>query len=237
MAPPPEIVVYDAEEDCAYLPGRRARLPLRQPVRRLTPQEFDRRLEAGDRRAGWFLYNQACRDCDACEALRVDVANFEPSRSQRRVQAKATARIVARVGPMEVDEPRVALYRAHLDQRDLGRGQAPMDAGAYEAFLVASCTDGFEIRYTVDDKLIGVAITDRGARALSAVYTTWDPAYAALSPGTFSILTQIALARRERLDWVYLGLAVRGSRPMAYKTTFMPHERRIQGVWHRFERE
>jgi hypothetical protein len=35
---PPEIVVHDQEELCLYLPGRRARQPLRQPIRRLTPQ-------------------------------------------------------------------------------------------------------------------------------------------------------------------------------------------------------
>jgi len=78
--------------------------------------------------------------------------------------------------------------------------------------------------------LCGVAITDRGARALSAVYTFWDPACAALSLGTCSILTQIALARRWDLDWVYLGLAIRDNRSMAYKLAFMPHERRVGGT-------
>ena len=33
---PPEIVVRDEEDACVYLPGRRARQPLRQPLRRLT---------------------------------------------------------------------------------------------------------------------------------------------------------------------------------------------------------
>ena len=94
-----------------------------------------------------------------------------------------------------------------------------------------SCVEGFELRYLVAGRLAGVAITDRGARSLSAVYTFWDPAHAALSLGTFSILTQIALARRWGLDWLYLGLAIRDNHSMAYKLAFMPHERRIGGTW------
>ena len=93
------------------------------------------------------------------------------------------------------------------------------------------------MRYVVADRLAGVAITDRGARALSAVYTFWDPSHAALSLGTFWILTQIALARRWGLDWLYLGLAIRENHSMAYKVAFMPHERRIGGTWRRFARD
>jgi arginine-tRNA-protein transferase len=232
---PPELIVYDEEEACPYLPGQRARRPLRQPIRRLTGAEFDRRLEAGDRRTGPFLYTQACPACAACEPIRINVRDFVPSRAQRRAKMKGDAHVVARTGPLEVDEQRVALYLAHERARGLGRG-APIEAAGYEAFLVVSCVDGFEIRYFVEDRLAAVAITDRGERSLSAVYTYWDPAYAALSLGTYSILTQLAFAAATDLDWVYLGLAVQGSAPMAYKMGFLPHERRIGQTWRRFSR-
>jgi len=234
---PPEIVVRDEEEACAYLPGRRARQPLREPVRALTGAEFDARLDAGDRRAGPLLYNQACPACAACEPLRVAVRAFAPSRSQRRAQARAAAAVTVRMGPIEVDDERVALYRAHERGRALDHdGRPPIDRLGYESAFAMTCVDGFELRYTVEGRLAGVAITDRGARALSAVYTFWDPAHAALSLGTFSILTQIALARRLGLDWLYLGLAIRDNHSMAYKLAFLPHERRIGGVWRGFAR-
>ena len=231
---PAELVVYDREEPCSYLPGQTARLPLRQPVRRLTGKEFDRRLEAGDRRNGTFLYTPACPTCRACEPIRVDVQAFAPSRGQRRVRALADARVEVRVGPIEVDAQRVALYDRHLSGRELDRGHAPIDDTGYEAFLASSCVDGFEIRYVVDGELAAVAINDRGERSLSAVYTYWDPRHAALSLGTYSILTQIELARRAGLDWVYLGLAIAANHSMAYKLRFLPHERRIDGAWRRF---
>jgi arginine-tRNA-protein transferase len=234
---PPEVVVHDEEEACVYLPGRRARQPLREPVRPLTGAEFDERLAGGDRRAGTLLYNQACPSCAACEALRVDVRAFEPSRSQRRAHAKADPAVTVQLGPIEVNDARIALYRAHERGRGLDRdGRPPIDALGYESIFAMSCVEGFELRYLVGGRLAGVAITDRGARALSAVYTFWDPAYAALSLGTYSILTQIALARRMGLDWLYLGLAIRDNHSMAYKLAFMPHERRIDGGWRRFAR-
>jgi leucyl-tRNA---protein transferase len=234
---PPELVVRDEEDACVYLPGRRARQPLRQPLRRLTAAEFDARLEAGDRRAGTLLYNQACPSCAACEPIRVDVRAFAPSRSQRRAQVKGDAAVRVERGPIEVDDARLALYRAHERGRGLDHGgRPPIDALEYESFFAHSCVDGFELRYLVEGRLCGVAITDRGARSLSAVYTYWDPDYAARSLGTYSILSQIALARAWELDWLYLGLAIRENRSMAYKLAFMPHERRVNGAWQRFSR-
>jgi leucyl-tRNA---protein transferase len=235
---PPEIVVRDEEEACAYLPGRRARQPLRAPVRALTGAEFDARMAAGDRRAGPLLYAQACPACAACEPIRVDVRAFAPSRSQRRAHAKAEAAVTVRPGPIEVDEERLALYRAHESGRGLDRdGRPTIDTSGYESSFAMSCVEGFELRYFVAGRLAGVAITDRGARSLSAVYTFWDPAHGALSLGTYSILTQIALAKRLGLDWLYLGLAIRENHSMAYKLAFMPHERRIGGSWRRFARD
>ena len=234
---PPEMLVRDEEEACLYLPGQRARQPLRAPLRQRTGVEFDARLEAGDRRAGPMLYNQACPACAACEPIRVDVRAFAPSRSQRRALARATPVVAVQLGPIEVDDARLALYRAHERGRGLDRdGRPPIDLPEYESAFAMSCVEGFEVRYRIAGQLAGVAITDRAARSLSAVYTFWDPAHADLSLGTVSILTQIALARRFGLDWLYLGLAIRDNHSMAYKLAFMPHERRIGGTWRRFTR-
>jgi arginine-tRNA-protein transferase len=142
------------------------------------------------------------------------------------------------VGPIEADEARVALYRTHERGRGLDHGgRPPIDALEYESYFASSCAEGFELRFLVDGRLAAVAITDRGARALSAVYTYWDPTLAALSLGTYAILSQLALARRWDLDWLYLGLAIRENHSMAYKLAFLPHERRIAGGWRRFSRD
>ena len=161
---------------------------------------------------------------------------FAPSRSQRRAQARGDAAVTVQLGPIVVDDRRVSLYREHEQGRGLDHGgRPPIDALEYESFFAHSCVDGFELRYLVGG---GSAAwrSSIAARTLSAVYTFWDPAYAALSLGTYSILTQIALARRWALDWLYLGLAIRENRSMAYKLAFMPHERRVDRAWQRFSR-
>ena len=233
---PPEAVVVDEPEPCPYLPGRMARRPLRVPLRKLSPEELDQRLDAGDRRSGPFLYNQACIGCSACEALRVDVVRFEPSRTQARVLKRGDRELDIELGPLTLDDQRVRLFGKHEVERGLRRRDHALDAREYALFLVKTCADGFEMRYRHRGELVAVAIVDRGATSLSAVYTFWDPAYSHLSPGTYSILAQIGLARAEGLSWVYLGLAIADNPSMAYKLRFLPHERRVDGVWKRFER-
>ena len=88
----------------------------------------------------------------------------------------------------------------------------------------------------VDERRVGVAITDHAAGALSAVYSFYDPDYGWLSPGVYSILMQVSLCRRWGLRYLYLGLYVGGCRAMRYKASYLPHERLIDGAWRRFDR-
>ena len=79
-----EVIVLDELHRCSYLPGRVARLPYRHPVRELSPEEFDQRLAAGDRRTGVLLYRTECPGCQSCEPIRLDVQTFRPNATQRR---------------------------------------------------------------------------------------------------------------------------------------------------------
>ncbi|MDO8631842.1 MAG: arginyl-tRNA--protein transferase, partial [Phycisphaerales bacterium] len=69
-----------------------------------------------------------------------------------------------------------------------------------------------------------VSLADRVPGGLSSVYMYFDPDDAARSLGTFSILREIEFCRREGLRYYYLGYFVAGSRTMAYKARFRPHE-------------
>ena len=226
--------MHDAPSTCPYLEGQTARLPLRLPIRALRRTEFDRRLSQGDRRQGLLLYRTKCPSCQACEPIRLDVARFEPGRSQRRVFRKGDAELVTELGPLEPTQEKVRLYNRHKHGRNLSAGEDAIDYDGYRAFLGESCCDSFEIRYRHQGKLVGVAITDRSAQALSAVYCYFNPDYGHLSPGTYSILKQVELARRWRLRWVYLGLYIADCAAMAYKGRFLPHDRHRDGAWVEF---
>ncbi len=235
---PAELLVHDEAEPCPYLPGRVARMPLRLPVRALTHDELDARLAAGDRRHGALFYRPSCDGCDACQAIRIDVTEWTHGRSHRRALRRGDSVLDVSIGPPVVDVARVALYDKHRFGRGLARDDArPMDSSSYQRFLVDRFCDAFEIRYHLDGRLVGVAVTDRGADSLSAVYCYYDPEVRDVGIGTYSILKQIDVARERGLRYLYLGLYIEDCEQMVYKARFLPHERRIHGRWRSFARD
>ncbi|MEZ4429098.1 MAG: arginyltransferase [Nannocystaceae bacterium] len=235
-ADPPELLVHDEDSTCPYLTDKTARMPLRVPTRMLSRREFEARLGRGDRRQGILLYRTTCASCRACEPIRIDATRFRPGKTQRRVLRRGAQALTVQIGPPQLTDEKVALYNRHKFGRGLNSDNKPIDHEGYRVFLVDTCCDSFEIRYRLGDRLIGVAVTDRGERSLSAVYFYFDPDMSDLSPGVFSILTQLELCRRWGLRYLYLGLYVAECSSMAYKATYLPHERLVDGEWVMFER-
>jgi arginine-tRNA-protein transferase len=231
---PPELVVYDRLQPCPYLEERVARMPLRIPARVLDREELDRRLYAGDRRQGIFLYRTACPGCVACEPIRIQVSTFQPNRAQRRILERGNRALSVEIAEPLADEQRVALYNSHKEGRGLSSGRDAIDLDGYREFLAVSCCETFELRYSLAGELVGVALVDRGREGLSAVYCYYDPRLSKLSIGTFSILKQVELCRLWQLEYLYLGLYIADSERMRYKASFKPHQRRIDGQWRDF---
>lgn len=228
---PSELLVHDSLSPCPYLPGQVARMPMRLPIMALRPADLSLRLAAGDRRQGLLLYRPACPMCRACIPLRLNLDEFQPSRTQRRVFRRGEATIETRIGRPKLSADRVALYNRHKLGRGLLTNDGLIRADDYEEFLVESCTETFELSYWYNDKLIGIAIADRAADGLSAVYCYFDPDAGRLSPGTYSIMKQADLCRRWSLRYLYLGLYVAECSALAYKINFKPHEQLIDGQW------
>jgi arginine-tRNA-protein transferase len=216
-----------------------ARLPLRVPARPLTRREVDAALAAGDRRQGVFLYRPSCPACRACEPIRLPVAGFQPSATHRRTLRAGDARFRLEVGRPVADEQRAALYARHKWGRGLTTAEdqeETTDVETYAAFLVETCCESVEFALYDGDRLVSVAVADRGDQSLSAVYCCFDPEYQRYSPGTYTILKQWQYCAAEGLEHLYLGLYVADSAHLSYKATFRPHERRIDGAWQRFDR-
>lgn len=233
---PPELVVYDREQPCPYLPGRTSRLPLRLPSRPLTGSELDERLLRGDRRQGFVLYRPRCPSCVACEPIRIPVSDYQITKREERIRRRGEQDIEVTIGPPRVDQRRVDIYNLHKHGRNLRDGQPPIDAEGYRDFLVATCCDTFELSFYSEKVLIGVSVVDRSSSALSAVYTCYDPTYGRYSLGTYSILKQLELCKEWGLSYLYLGLYIQECERMTYKASYLPHERRVDGTWQRFER-
>jgi len=231
-----EVVVHDELQSCPYLDDRVACMPLRLQLAPLVGEAFDRSLDAGDRRVGRMVYRTACPECSACEPLRIDVNDLEISRSQRRV-ARRNRDVRVEVGPATVDPVRLDLFNRHRLERDLATSGRAMASDEYAGWFVQSCCRTVEMRYLVDDRLIGLGIVDVGERDTSSVYFYFDPEESDRSLGTLSVLTEVGWLRARGGRYHYLGLYVADCDHLNYKARFHPHERRgPEGEWRRIEK-
>ena len=229
--------VIDQTSVCPYLADRTARMPLEIPSGSVDAVHLDRLLDAGYRRSGWFYYRTACPSCQACEPLRVEVPRFVESKSLRRVLKRGDRCLKIELGKPKCDDARLRLFNRHRTVRHMARDDGAASSEDYRAFLVSSWNSTSELSYWLGDRLAAVAVLDVGETALSAVYCYFDPELEYLCLGTYSILTQIRIARAQNMRWLYLGMYVAENRHLSYKARFMPHERLQAGSWRRYEVE
>src|SRR5438477_622465 len=73
-------------------------------VGNMPPSVYHRFMDAGFRRSGKLLYQPVCGACRACVPIRVPVATFRPSKSQRRCRRRNEDLEVTVAGPVATDE-------------------------------------------------------------------------------------------------------------------------------------
>lgn len=173
----------------------------------------------GFRRSQNVLYRPSCAECAACMSARINVANFSPSRNQRRVANRA-ANLTRRATAPWATEEQYDLFRAYLDGRHATGGMADMDMFEFAAMVEETPIRSRLIEYTDPEGLRAVGLTDILDDGLSMVYSFFDPDSTRLSLGTYIILDHIAIARELNLPYVYLGYWVPGSPKMGYKSKF-----------------
>lgn len=215
---------------CSYLPRETASLAYRVMLD-VSPEDYERMLERGWRRFGPMYFRPApCPACNACVSIRLRAADFSPSRGQRRAGQKGAA-LRSVLGRPALGEARLALYQRWHDERGARRGWSMdvMDEERYFHEFAFPHPVAHELSLWDDaaergPRLVAVSLVDLTPRAVSAVYTYFDPDYAGFSPGTLQILRQLELARRTGRAYLYLGYRVLGCRSSEYKAQFRPHE-------------
>jgi arginine-tRNA-protein transferase len=221
--------------DCLYLPGQVAEMEY-TAVAALDGAEYLALMDRGYRKFGPLVFRPVCAACAACRPIRVPVARFVPSASQRRA-LKRNRDLEVRVGAPRVDAARLELYsRYHLAQA-ARRGWPATDKSAdeYEFSFVRNPLPAAEISAWEGDALRAVVLVDVVPGALSDVYHYHDPDASDRGLGTFVLLETLALARRLDRAYVYLGYYVAGCRSMVYKARFRPCELLdTDGVWREF---
>lgn len=149
--------------------------------------------------------------------LRIDLARFSLTRSQKRVLAKnRDTRIVMQ--PAVVDTAKHDLFEKH---RVRFKENIPTSLDDIVSPIPASVPcPSREICIYLRERLVGVTYLDLGQNATSAVYAIFDPAEAKRSLGILMILHSIQFSRERRCHYYYPGYAYRQPFSYDYKKRF-----------------
>lgn len=215
---------------CVYLPGRSART-LAFSTSQLRPGVYQGLMALNFRRSGDVIYRPACEGCEQCRAIRVPVAEFTPSRAQRRC-GSANADVSVEIATPIPTEEKHRLFRAYLHRRHDGEMGDSWDD--FRGFLYTSPLPAVELTCRAEGRLMAVGILDVEPGAASAVYCYFDPDANRRSPGVFNVLCAIELCRRNAIPYLYLGYYIRDCRKMNYKIQYRPCEiLEADGQWRR----
>jgi arginine-tRNA-protein transferase len=224
---------------CGYLPDRDWSLEY-EMVADLSAAEYAELLAQGWRRFGAMLFRPQCPTCQACQTLRVDVAAFQPNRSQTRTWKQNIHEVTVHVGPPRVSRARLDLYDRFHEMQTEVKGwpeHGAKDAASYRESFVENPAFTEEWCYFVGERLVGVGYVDRLLDCMSAIYYFYDPDLRERSLGTFNVLCLLEECKRARFKYLYLGYYVEGCRSLQYKANFKPNQiRRSDGTWLDFGR-
>ncbi|WP_347313315.1 arginyltransferase [Defluviimonas sp. SAOS-178_SWC] len=226
-----------APQPCPYLEGRSERKLFTALQGENAEKLNDALSKQGFRRSQNVLYRPSCAECTACLSARIRVADFTPSKSQRRtIRRNAYLRRDA-TSPWATED-QYGLFRRYLDSRHSDGGMADMDIFEFAAMIEETPVKSRVVEYSAPPKgpgglriLTAVCLTDVLDDGLSMVYSFYEPDKAGDSLGTYIILDHVEIARRAGLPYVYLGYWVPGSRKMGYKAGFDALEIYKNGRW------
>lgn len=219
-----------ASNPCPYLPGRMERKVFTHLIGPAALTLNNQLSHSGFRRSQNIAYRPFCEACQACVSVRVPVARFRWSRSFRRVLAQ-NADLTSTLITADEMRGHFPVFRAYIDARHEHGGMAEMDEADFTAMVDCGLVNSrlaeyrFAPGHARAGDLAGAVLLDLLDDGLSMVYSYFDPALSARSPGTFLILDTLRRAAHLGLAYVYLGYWVEGSEKMAYKARFLPQQR------------
>jgi leucyl-tRNA---protein transferase len=197
--------------------------------------DYMRRLKEGWRRIGPVVFRPDCSECRRCQSLRVPVASFRPSMSQRRAGKRNVGEVERRIAEPSIDHDRLQLFtKFHKHGHKTKGWPDPEDDQSGLDLYVLNPFPTEEWSYWIDGTLVGVGYVDALPEGLSAIYFFHDPDQHRRSLGTFHVMTMIEAAKERQLPHVYLGYYVEQCRSLEYKAKFGPNEILNGGGWESF---
>lgn len=154
-------------------------------------------------------------------ALRLRVADFRPSRSQRRVLRK-NADLRLRIGEIRITREVFEIFERHKERFSENPPRDIFD-------VIASAEErhtGQTLQFSLylSDRLIAVSYLDVAGKSTSGLYAFFEPTQARRSLGIYTMLKEIEFTRENGMTFYYPGYVFRESSFYDYKKRFRPAE-------------
>ncbi len=195
------------------------------------PFIFDELSLSGFRRIENWMYRPSCNSCNDCQSYRINLDNFNMTKSLKRVNKKNSNNKINLKNNLAKKEY-FKLFSKYQNERHTGSSMSLMTYEEFQSMIETSPinTQILEFR-TPYNKLIGVMLFDYQKDGLSAVYSFYDLDYQKDSLGSFMILELIKYSKKLNLDFVYLGYYIKNATRMNYKLKFKQGELYSEGKW------
>ncbi len=194
------------------------------PRRWLTPAQLDHLLANGWRHFGteFFRYSLAVDEgaIRRVMPLRIRLADFVLSRSQRRILARNRDTELT-IRPSTIDPEKEALFARHKE-RFVRNVPESLSNFLSSAPATVPCRND-ELTVSHEGRLIAVSFLDLGQQAASAVYAMFDPDESSRSLGIYLILRGIDYAKESGLKYYYPGYAY-------VEPSFYDYKKRFSGL-------
>ncbi len=185
--------------------------------------QFDATLANGWRHFGeyFFRYNEMTNELGqklTIQPLRMHVADFQPSKSQRRVLRKNTD-THTQIQATRITPELEFMFFAHKERFSYN---VP---GSLQDFLgesPGSVIPNLAIQVFLGTKLVAVSFLDVGSTSASSVYGMFDPTESTRSLGHYTMLEEIRWCQAEGVTHYYPGYGSLEPSVYDYKKTFRP---------------
>ena len=215
---------FSLEDKCSYLDDKKQTTHYKI-IDNCTIDGCQELIERGFRRFGKMYFRPICADCQECQSIKVDVANYSFSKSARRIQKKAAHLTVHTQTPSLTQEHLNLFdkYHLHMHKKKSWDYSKTTAEHYHNSFVSGHEEFGYEVLYFDNERLIAVDLIDVLDDGISSIYFYYDPDYAYLSLGKLSLYHQIHYAKESSKKWIYLGYYVEECPSLSYKSEYKPY--------------
>lgn len=201
-----------------------------------SPERMDALWQNGWRHFGvhFYRYNLGFYEYEIRRVLplRIRLADFKFSKSQRRVFNKNTD-LETIIRPAEIDAEKEGLFERHKRRFKSGTPDSIFDFLSEEPAAVPC--KALEICVFEKGKLVAASFLDVGKESVSSVYGMFEPSEEKRSLGILTMLLEIRYALERGKKFYYSGYAYEGSSFYDYKKRFSALESfDWNGGWEKF---